>query len=122
MNRRGETGIGPALAGGDRPELLDSCEDVLDLVPPFAHLPVMIPGLGTAPPRGNHRRRSGILDLLDQPFGIESLVADKGTVAEILQKCRHAGEIMRLAGKDNEPHGKSQGVHDGHDLAGQAAT
>lgn len=34
---------------------------------------------------------------------------------------RHAREIVRLAGKDREPHKEPQRVHDGHDLAGQAA-
>ena len=121
MNSCREALVGLVVPRCHRPELFDSREEVLDLVPPFVYLPVVVPGHRAAPLRGNHRNRATSLHLFEQPVSVERLVPDEGPEPETLKKIRHTSKVVRLAGKHHEADQTAERVHDRNDLARQAA-
>ncbi len=120
MNPRREARGGPVTARRDRPELPGFREGIPGPVPPYVPLPVVLRRLRPAPPRRDHCSGASPLQILQQPVRAGRPVAGQGPEPEAIQKLRHAPEVVRLAGKDREPHGMAQRVHDRHGPAGQA--
>ena len=121
MNPRHEALVGLVVPGPDRPELLDSREEVLDLVPPTVHLPVVLAGYLPVPRRGNYRCRAALVQIPEQTVRIERPVADDDLERWVLRKLRHPCEVMRLAGKDHETDEAAKRIRDRDDLARQAS-
>ena len=90
-------------------------------MPPPIHLPVVVPGLLPVLPRRNHRLRATPVKFTDRPVGVERPVPDHRPEGKALQKLRHNGKVVRLAGQDHEAHRLAGCVRDCDDLAGQTA-
>ena len=88
-----------------RPELLDFGEEILDLVPPPVHLPVMLPGFRPVPPRRDHRHRAASLHILEQPVRVERPVPDEGPEREILGQAAPAPPRGRGPGREGSRSG-----------------
>ena len=87
---------GLVAARRDRPELLDSREEVLHQAPPLVHLPAMFPERRPVPPRRDHRLRAASVRVLEQPVRIERLVADVGPEREVIERGGHPGKFVPL--------------------------
>ena len=90
-------------------------------MPPPIHLPVVVPGLLPVLPRRNHRPGAAPVKFTDRPVGVERPVPDHRPEGKALQKLRHNGKVVRLAGQDHEPHGLAERVRKRDGLAGQTA-
>ena len=121
MNRRRKALARLVVTGRHCPELLDFRKQILDLVPPLVHLTVMFPRIQPVPPRGNHRLGAALPEFPEQPVRVERLVPDQSFEGKILQKLRRPHNVVRLTGKDHQPHKIAKRVRNRGDLAGQAS-
>ncbi len=121
MNPGGEARGGPVTARRDRPELPGLREETVHHVPPPVHLPVTRPRCRPVPFRRDHRLRAAPVQVVQQPVGAGRPVADEGPELQPARKPRHPLKVVRPGGQYREPHGISQGVHDG-DGPGRQAT
>ena len=109
------------VASSDRPELLDFREIILDLMPPFVHLLVMVTRVFPVRFRRNHGRRAARVEIRHQPVGVEGLVADQCPEIHALQKRRRSRQVVGLARKELEADQVAQRVDQRHDLGRQAS-
>ena len=79
---------GSRIAGGcsNCPELLKLHKEILELVPPFVHLSVAAALDLSVGFRRKHFKAAALFKVLQQPVGIEGLVADRGADFRFVQQ------------------------------------
>ena len=68
-------------------------KEILDLVPPLVHFPVMVPGHHAASLRGKHRHRAAPLHRFERPVSVKRL-SRSGPERKTLAKVRHASTVL----------------------------
>ena len=121
MNPGREALVRLVVSRRHRPELFDSREEIPGPAPPSAHFAVMLPGRLPVLLRGYHRRGAALLNVSEQPVRAGRPVPGQGPELKILKQVRRPLEVVRLAGKDHEPHQAAERVRDCGSPARQAA-
>ena len=122
IEEAGKAGIGFFVAGRDASECLERTEEVLDQMAPFVHFGVVRDAPGAIGLGRDDRCSAAFLELGAQPVVVESLVADQRLKIEILDQRPDTDAVVALAGQKHEANEIAEGVDQGHDFGGQAAT
>ena len=121
MDGAEEVASGLVVAGGDGTELLELGEEVLDQVPCFVEMPVIIALVlpvrfgwddGRLACRSQWFQYAGV--------SIEGAVGDQRVSRHVGQQCVSTGEIMGLATRQSKADGIAKRIHQSVDLGAQA--
>jgi hypothetical protein len=117
-----EVSCGFVVAGGDRAELFDFGEEVLDQVACFVEVTIVIPRPSALCPRRDHRGLAGGGQRRDDAFvGVKSLVSDQRVSLHRWQEVIGPDQIMGLPAGQEEAHGIAQRIDQGVDFRAQPA-
>jgi hypothetical protein len=101
-------------------EFLQLAEEVLDQVAPFVDVLVDIERLGTPLMLRDDDLRAALVEVLDDPVGIKSLVGDQAAEFDILDQGRDADGVEAVAGQKDKPHQVPERVGQREDFGGPA--
>ncbi len=102
-------------------EFLQFAEEVLDQVAPFVNVLVDIERLGAPLMLRDDDLRLALVQVFDDPVGIESIVSDQAPEFEALDQGRDADSVKAMAGEQDEPHQVPKRVGQREDFRGPAA-
>ena len=120
MNGGEEVSCGLVVAGGDAAELLELGEEVLDQVPCFVEVAIVIPAHLAVGLWGDHDGLAGGGQRDDHPcIGVESLVGDQRIGLHRRQQMVGARQIVCLAAGQEEAQRIAQGIDQGVNLGAQ---
>jgi hypothetical protein len=103
--------------------VLEFAKEVLNEVAGFIELPVILPRGFTATPRRNDNLDSGLLQRFDHAFlGVISLVCDHRSGLDIREENLRSGQIVDLAGGQEELGRVPQGIDPSMNFGRQTAT
>ena len=111
-----EAGERLVAARRDCPKPLDRREEILDLAPPFLHLPVAVAHDLPAGFSRCCRHAAARFKLLCQPVGVEGLANDGAPVIQAVRQGRQVRKIVRLPGNRPEAVLAARGFDRRHDL------
>jgi hypothetical protein len=100
IDHGGKALVGLVTAHGDTLELLEFAEEVFDEVAPLVEVGVDIERLAAAGMLGDDDLRAALVELLDNPVGIEGLVGDQPAELDVLNQRREADRVEALARKE----------------------
>lgn len=116
MDQGFEALIGFASAHGDAFELFEFAEEVFDEMPPLVHLQVDVDGVDALRPLRDDDFRPALAQFLDDPVGVEGLVAEQGVERDPIDERRHADRVVAVSRQQHEAHEIAQGIAQREDL------
>ena len=122
IEEAGKAGIGLFVAGCDASECLEMAEEVLDQMAPFVHFVIMRDAPGAVSLGRDDRCGTAFIEVGAQPVVVEGLVADERLKIEAGDQRLNTDAVVTLAGQKDEANEIAEGVDQGHDFGGQAAT
>ena len=108
--------IGFACAHGDALELFEFAEEVFDEMSPLVHLEVDIDGSFPPRPLRYDDLGTALVEFLNDPVGVESLVAKEGIERDSVDERGHADRVVAVSRQEHEPHEVAQGIAKGKDF------
>jgi len=120
VDHRFEAAVCLVASHCDAFEFLQLAEEVLDQVAPFVNVLVDIERLGAPLMLRDDDLRSALVQVFDDPIGIESLVGDQAAEFDVLDQGRDADGVKAMAGQQDEPHQVSERVGQREDFGGPA--
>jgi hypothetical protein len=104
----------------DALEFLQLAEEILDQVAPFVDVLVDVERLGAPLMLRDDDLRPALVQVFDDPVGIESLVGDQAAEFDILDQGRDADGVEAVAGQKDKPHQITERVGQREDFGGPA--
>ena len=102
-------------------EFLQLAEEILDQVAPFVDLLVDVERHGSPRMLRDDDLRLALVQVFDDPIGIEGLVADQAAEFDVLDQGRDAGGVEAMARQQDEPYQIPECVGQREDFGGPAA-
>ena len=109
------------IACGDGAKVLELIEEALDEVAFAIEREVAVPRGLAMGDRGNHRADLALIESLDQPIGVVSLVADQSRRIDVFDQRLCASQIVRLPGREHQLDGIAKGIDKRVDFGAQSA-
>src|ERR1700737_712949 len=122
IEEAGKTSIGFFVAGCDASECLETAEEVLDQMAPFVHFGIVGDARGAVGLGWDDRGSSTFIQVGAQPVVVKGLVADERLKIEIGDQRLDTDAVVTLARQKEEANEIAEGIDQGHDFGGQAAT
>lgn len=113
--------VGFACAHGDAFELFEFAEEVLDEMPPLVHLQVDIDRGKALGPLRNDDFGPALVEFLDDPVGVESLVAEQGVELDPVDERSYTDGVVTISRQQFEAHEVAQGIAKREDFGRPAA-
>src|SRR5215213_139256 len=120
MDHGGETRICFVAAHGHALELLQLAEEVLDQVSPLIDIEVYVERRATLWPLRDHHLRAALVQLRDDPVGVERFVSNETAELDVFDQRFHANRVVALTWQQDEPYEIAQRVGQRQDLGRQA--
>jgi hypothetical protein len=121
MDHSGEAVVRLVAAHRDPFELLQLAKEVLNQVPPFVDFLVDRERGSAVRALRDDDLGAALVQLIDDPVRIESLVRDQGLKLDILDQGRDADSVVAVSRQQDEADRISERVGQRQDLGGQAA-
>ena len=121
VDHGGETGVGFVAAHRDALELLEFGEKILDEMPPFIDFQVDIKRRFALRHLRDDDLGAALVELFDDPIGVESLVGEQGIEVAFLDEWRDADGIMAVSWQELEVDQIAKGVGQRQDLGRPSA-
>lgn len=118
----GVTGRCLFIAGRYGSEFLDLCEEILDQMPPFVGVFIVIAQELAVRFRWDDGGGPARIEFSEQPISIERLVCQKSIKCNAIDERFDAFHVVSLTGQENEVGQVSERVDQSNDLGGQSAT
>jgi hypothetical protein len=113
--------IGFARAHGDALELLEFAEEVFDEVAPFVHLEVDGDRTDPLRPLRDDDFCPALVELLDDPVGIEGLVTQQSAELDAVDQRGDADGVIAISRQQHEAHQVAHGIRESEYLGRPAA-